>query len=537
MTTAPSFRSPWAFWISAFGLAVLFDQLFWKKPNGISFLILSILAVAAIFILAAIERIRTSRRSYLLAAAILVLAVVTFVRREEFTRFLSMTSALGLTILLAITLRNGAWTSFRLVDHFIGYLTWLVAALSRPFDLIKATGHPNPENPKEIAASSPRRKIIPLLRGLAIALPLVFILGALFSTADPIFKKQMQTLLDFFKIENLGEYIFRLIYIVVLGYVFAGTLVHAIQPSKLQEEPNPYQPALSPFLGFTEGVVVLVCVNLLFLSFVIIQFRYLFGGPANITAAGFTYSEYARRGFFELVVVALLTLLLYLALATACKTDPPPRRLVFSALSMLLIVQVLIILASALKRLLLYENAYGFTRLRTYTHIFIPWLALLLATTIFLEFARRRGRFALALLVCSFGFVLTLGAINVDGLIVRMNVQRALSDEKLDFNYFIALSNDAVPETVKFFTNPALPESLHDKLGASLACRAAIDKEQAQVAVPWTAFHYSDLVARRLFAEQAASLETYQVKQVSKRIWRVQIKGITQNCPTAMFSD
>jgi len=83
---------------------------------------------------------------------------------------------------------------------------------------------------------------------------------------------------------------------------------------------------------------------------------------------------------------------------------------------------VLVILASAWLRLQLYETAYGFTRLRTYTHVFIPWMAALLLFTILLEILRRGGRFALFLPGVFAGFILTLGIINVDGLIVRQNV-------------------------------------------------------------------------------------------------------------------
>ncbi len=74
------------------------------------------------------------------------------------------------------------------------------------------------------------------------------------------------------------------------------------------------KPILAPFLGFTESTVVLIAVDLLFALFVFIQFRYLFGGQANITPVGYTYSEYARRGFGELVAVAFLSLGLILGL-------------------------------------------------------------------------------------------------------------------------------------------------------------------------------------------------------------------------------
>ncbi|NPV78390.1 MAG: DUF4173 domain-containing protein [Anaerolineae bacterium] len=530
-----SIRSPWAFYLAAFGLAVLFDQLFWKKPGGISFFVWLTVAVATGLAVAAVEKIRPARRSYLLAGVLLALGMMTFIRREDLTRSFSALAALSLLLLMAVTLRTGHWTSYRLTDYLTAFFRWLRAAFTRPFDLLRTPPQSTPEEPADNRRGF-LKKILPVIRGLALALPVLFILTALLSSADPIFEDQIQNFFNLLRIENLAEYLFRLIYILIFGFIFLGTLLHAILPKKEEASPDPNQPAITPFLGFTEGAVVLVAVDLLFLLFVIIQFRYLFGGQANITAAGYTFSEYARRGFFELVTVAVITLLLYIALAAATKSDTAARQRTFSILTVLLFTQVLVMLASAWMRLQLYEDAYGFTRLRTYTHVFIPWLAILLAITILLEILRRRGRFAISLLACSIGFVLSLGLINVDGIIVRLNVQRALAGEELDLNYLASLSNDAIPTMVELFNNDTLPDEVHDGLGASLACRAA-EMNAANGSLPWTALHYADLTSQRLFHQHAAALATYPVS-LDKIGWRqVELNGKIQPCPVAMSWD
>ena len=192
---------------------------------------------------------------------------------------------------------------------------------------------------------------------------------------------------------------------------------------------------MKTFLGWTETGIILGAVNLLFITFVIIQVRYLFGGSANITETGYTYAEYARRGFGELVGVAVLSLVLYLGLSTITKQDSRASRVGFTVLSVLLMANVLVILASSFQRLRLYENAYGFSQLRTYTHIFIFWLAGLILATIVLELVRRRGHFALVLLSVVVGFGISLAVINVDGFIVNRNVDRALAGEEFDIAY------------------------------------------------------------------------------------------------------
>ena len=229
----------------------------------------------------------------------------------------------------------------------------------------------------------------PILRGVAIALPIVAIFASLLSSADPIFAKRFKDLIDLFNIENLPEYIFRLAYILVLAYGIAGIYLHAAQKSA---ETVDEKTLIPPFLGFTESTIVLGSVVILFVAFVVIQFQYFFGGQVNIHLDGYTYSEYARKGFGELVVVAFFSLLLLLGLGAITRREHEMQRRAFSSLGVGLVGLVIVMLVSAFQRLMLYEEAYGFSRLRTYTHVFMIWLGLLLVTVVVLEVLRRERR-------------------------------------------------------------------------------------------------------------------------------------------------
>ena len=94
------------------------------------------------------------------------------------------------------------------------------------------------------------------------------------------------------------------------------------------------KPLVPQFLGFTEAAVVLGAVVALFAAFVVIQFQYFFGGQTNIGMQGYTYSEYARRGFGELVAVAFCSLLLFLGLSAIVKRQNPAQRWGFSGLGL-----------------------------------------------------------------------------------------------------------------------------------------------------------------------------------------------------------
>src|SRR6185369_12711303 len=118
-----------------------------------------------------------------------------------------------------------------------------------------------------------------VLRGIVIALPVIAIFASLLSSADPIFADRFKKFTDLFRIDNLPEYIFRLVYILVFAYAIAGTFLHAAQKSNDQVEEKQ---RFAPFLGFTESTIVLGSVVILFVAFVAIQFQYFFGGQTNI---------------------------------------------------------------------------------------------------------------------------------------------------------------------------------------------------------------------------------------------------------------
>jgi hypothetical protein len=305
--------------------------------------------------------------------------------------------------------------------------------------------------------------------------------------------------------------IFRFIYILVIGYALAGVILHASTQSKDEKLASSIIP---PFLGYVEATIVLGSVVALFAAFVVIQFQYFFGGQTNIHIDGYTYAEYARRGFGELVAVAFFALLMLLTLSAVTKRESETQRRVFSGLGVTLVVLLLVMLFSAFKRLGLYEEAYGFSRLRTYTHVFLIWLGLLLIVTIALEILRKEHLFTFAMLLASLGFAISLPILNVDTFIVNQNVQREIRTKandstNLDTQYFLNLSDDAVPALVSAYQAPSLPDTVREKIGASLACihyNRGLDTHEAN----WQSFHFATLNADKALTSISKDLKGYK---------------------------
>ncbi len=497
-------------WITALLLGWCFDFLFWKHAPGISFAIYAVITLAAGFALLWLEGIRPAKWTWALLPLILFFAVATFVRAEPLTAFLAHAFTLLLMALLVVTFRGGRWLSYSLADYFARFLDLFGSAIVRPLTFAAESQRLKRDaaNGQPVKAPS---AVWPVVRGILFAIPVVAFFAALLSSADMVFAQRVQDLVELFRLENLPEYIFRAIYIAILAYVLAGVILHAFTRSQDEKLLGLEKPLLTPFFGFTEATVVLGSVILLFTAFVFIQFQYFFGGQANINLDGFTYADYARRGFGELVTVAFFALLLFLGLSGIVKRESAAQQTAFSILGVILVALVGVMLVSAYRRLVLYETAYGFTSLRTYTHVFMIWVAVLLAAVVALDLVQRQRAFAVAALLAAIGFSATLIFMNVDGFIVRQNIQRAAQGEDLDVGYLASLTTDSVPALVDLYHSQALDATTRDRVGAALACIQFQAESGARRDTAWQSFHLSDFWAGNAIRTTFGDLKNYAI--------------------------
>lgn len=543
-------------WVAAILAGLSFDILFWEKPFGLNFFIFITLVILGGLIHFWLEEIHIPWSSYLLILPIIFFASMTFVRAEPFTNLTAVLVTMGSLTLLAMTLRNGAWYQYRFRDHFANFFKFFLNGiiggflffarvknknipssttkpedLAEPADSVKSQTHAEHDTS---AQGHPRltKKAAPYLRGILIALPILAILTMLLASADPVFNDRIQILFSWFSIDSLGEIVFRLFYILVLAYVILSVYFYSLFKSQEWEAEKEQGSKSTAILGFIETGIILGSVNLLFLGFVLLQFTYLFGGQSNINIEGFTYAEYARRGFSELLAVALISLFVFYVLSMITKRETKTKQWTFSALGLVLVGLVTIILVSAYTRLTLYEQAYGFTRLRTLTHVFMIWTGLLLAGTAVLDIMKKMDRMALILIVMIFGFGLSISLLNIDQFIVQQNISRSLSNGQeersvpLDTGYLYTLSTDAIPPLVEFFQDPNTPQDLKDDIGSVLACRAAIPGRHHPR--PWTSWHYSYSQANDLLNDLSGELSDYPVTE--DQGWYVEINGERKPC-------
>lgn len=454
-----------------------FQGLFWDSRPGLAVPLFAVMVLAAVGAVAWSEGLRPARTTVLLGAVALVLAGGVAVRADPVTTAANVLVTAGLVGVALHAFASSRWLRYGLRD-------WLLAALRLGgHGLVGAPGFLRAA--RGDAGAPPHRfsRVAPLARGAVLAAPVVALLAVLLASADAVFAARLAALrVDLPQFDDLAG---RVLLAAAVAYVAAGGLWHL---ARQRAAPAPVASEVPRVLGFTEAVVVLGSVNLLFAAFVAVQVRYLFGGQSALVAGGLTHAEYARRGFGELVAVAAVSLALHLALAGLARRESPVRRWVFTALAATLTVLVLVILASAFQRLTLYEQAFGFTRLRTVVHVFIVWLGFLLLAVLALELADRLRLFLVAGIVAAVGFAGTLNVVGVDALIARHNLARAAQGAELDLSYLAGLSPDAVPELVAGL--PALaPVQAADVAGVAVCIG------QRGAAEDWRGWRLADLRA------------------------------------------
>ena len=454
-------RARWI--LAAAGVVGLtFDMLFWGHAPGIS---VPLFAGVLIGMLLVVLRM-TDARPHPYALGLLIPAALLLcgpaVREEPMTRALTMLTGFGLLGLFAASALDGQWLRYGAREHLRVARRLTAAGTAGGMRVVAAAS-------AEVRGSlgPSRRRIIPVVRGVALAIPILSFFGVLLGSADPVFAARVGDAFAWLTPAPATEMIPRFMLVLFVTYGIAGIYAFTVRP---RPQPVAGDKPILPFLGTTESSIVLGSVNLLFAAFVAVQVRYLFGGAGHLVESGLTFAQYARRGFVELVVVAAASLVLLLVLAAGTRRGEPLHKRLFSALAAILTILVLVILASSFLRLQLYEEAFGFTRIRTYVHVFMGWLGLLLVTLLVLEFRQALRWFTGAMLVAAVGFVLTLQAINVDGFIAERNIARVPSGAALDGHYLANVSVDAVPALVE--AARTAPTLLRIEINSQLACHA-----------------------------------------------------------------
>ncbi|MFC0004195.1 DUF4153 domain-containing protein [Micromonospora siamensis] len=277
------------------------------------------------------------------------------------------------------------------------------------------------------------------LVSVAVSIALLVVFGLLFSSADAVFAGLVTDLVPAGSPPDLLGWGVRLL---VAGPLLLGGAYLLAAPPRLADlRFAPGRPVRR-----REWVLPLALLDALFAVFVLVQLTVLFGGSDHVLrTGGLTYAEYARSGFWQLLAVSGLTLLVIGGAARWAPRTTRADRLLIRVLLGALTALSLVVVASALYRVRVYTDAYGATRLRLFVATVECCLGLLFGYVGVAVLRLRAGWLPALAAGTAVAALLTLAVLNPDRLIAEQNVDRYLRSGRLDAGYLAGLSADAAP--------------------------------------------------------------------------------------------
>lgn len=344
----------------------------------------------------------------------------------------------------------------------------------------------------KIKSDSKASTITKIIIGLLISFPLVMIVVALLCEADNVFEYWMDTIYRRFININIVDFIVQLI----IG-LFISVIVFSYLWSLRIDKDKDFTRSIGDYFRVKKVwdpiivLTVLTAVNLIYVVFTVIQFTYLFGSISSLLPEGVTYAEYARKGFFELVTVTVINVSILTGIINLTKVESRIINVILKIMNSCLVACTMVMLLSAHFRMSLYEQEYGYTYLRVFTHAFMLFIFAILVVTL-IKVWKENFRLLKSYIVISIVAYLAINYFNVDVFIAENNLKRFYKDSSktIDTHYLARLSNDAVPYMVELLDNE------NEEVATDIKKALKHRKKRLAGKNDWQSFNISDYRAK-----------------------------------------
>ena len=421
------------YWILLYGLiiGVSFDIFFYNKTLGISYLVFIVL-ILLMFVVSFWSSLRKLKNlMWLFAVPIILLAGAFFIYSNQVLKILNYLIVSFLIIIfssLVAEVNKSDWSDIRFIGDIVKRVFVPFGFIHKPFiTLFRINVH---------EGKGSKSRVLPkIFLGILISVPVLAIIIWLLSSADIVFKNLFINI----PISKIFKHFLTVISVFVYTVCFLWSLLKAFD----EREKSTY--GKIKWKLFFDPVIlltILVLINVIYAVFSAIQFAYLFGGSSFVLPSSYTYAEYARRGFFELVIVSIINFGILLFGIVFVKKDNKRIFTAIRAFLTLLVAFTFVLLSSAFYRMLVYEQAYGFTYLRVFVQAFM--IMLFFVNIIYIWYPKLpiiKSYFIISLAV-----YIILNFANVDVIIAKNNINRYFETGQIDMVYLKGLSYDAAPE-------------------------------------------------------------------------------------------
>lgn len=417
-------------------ISVICNVLFWDRTFGISMPVFAAIVISFLLWFRRSELSKTKMTLFILLFILIYLSICVVWYRNGLILYAAIPAIfIGLGS-IAFTGRKGFSLS-----NCLGVVESLVKTTF--FAIFAAPGVIGEGLNRLTRTRKASRSAMKVFIGFLISIPFLMVFARLFTSADPIFEKNLKDFFDLIWQPNIFK---RAGMIIFMWLLFCGYLVRTTKVSSLESHLDRVGPKQNH-----DGIIIFVFLlmnNILFLAFIIIQLKYLFGGAEVIRNTSFTYAEYAHRGFYEFWATVVLVSIIIIYTNYKLREQKGGIRLLVEFAWIAMVCQTFVIIASGLKRIMVYEEAYGYTYLRILVALFLLWMGGVFALFILKIILKKSHCWLISSGLClAVAFLLFVSTFSIDKFIARKNIDRYLIQGKeLDMEYLSCLSTDAYSE-------------------------------------------------------------------------------------------
>lgn len=392
---------------------------------------------------------------YLLSVAVMLIVFTVYFAKNGKPSFMTILSGL-LSLangVVFITTSNGGVRFFAVVISFLLALTYLGGlALGKAkgnrqsvgvfYSAASTMGNIGISLKSLFASRSGKKTVGKALLGLACALPVLIVVVPLLISSDDAFEGLMSSIFDntfaTFAKANLG--IVLAIFVIAYGFSLKFGKVAKIGKSKFKGIENVY------IISFLSSIAF--C----YLLYLFSQLAYFFSAFKGFLPDGeITYAEYARKGFFEMCAIAVINLIIVFISLLLAKKQKGKACFGVKALATFISLFTLIIIATAISKMVLYIDTYGMTVKRLTTSAFMVFLSIVFISLAIKVYCRKINIIKTALVTAGI-IVLALGTFNVNSICAEYNYQAYVNRrlDKIDITALYELGDEGVPYLTKF---------------------------------------------------------------------------------------
>ena len=411
-------------------IAILQSILFYGNKIGISMLIFEIIFNGILLFIFAKKNKIKNKTGIILIFPILVLSSTYFIFTNKTFYIANIFIIMLLNILMYIIMVNEKTELKNNLIYLYKLIINIMSKIKFPINYTKR------EVEEYIGKNNKNHKINKndwkkTVKSLIIVFFIVGIVLILLSSADEIFANLFSGIGDILKninIKSAFNFILQVSLIIVV-YFLVLNLIFRIQ--KQNNEKTDYLVDHKTLDNFTIKLL-LISLNLIYLIFCVIQVRSLFFAKSNINYS-FNYANYARTGFFQLMIVTFINFIIILI-------SNKNNEKIIKILNVLLVIFTITIAISSMYRMYMYSNEYGFTYLRIFVYViliteiitFIPILIYILNYKIDI--------LKWCFIICIISYC-SVNYINIEKIIVRKNINREDSS-KIDYEYLYSIATE-----------------------------------------------------------------------------------------------